>query len=352
MGNAIELNPLNQALVGTEPSAFAPRQAEQWSMTPHSFEQALQYAKIIASSDMVPKDYRGKPGNVLVAMEFGRELNLPPLQAMQNISVINGRPAIWGDLAKAIVKRHPECELFRELSQDKALAAGYGECTIKRRGEDSYTVRFSTEDAEAAKLLEKPGPWQQYRGRMLQLRARGFAMRDQFPDALKGLGLVEEARDMTVEIESTPAPPAPAKSRTEAVLARLQEHKADLGDVLAEIAAAGNRAALAAVGEKAAKLQAADASRARCAYKIRIEEIKQQEAAEEAPSAETKSPPASLNLESLRAGLAVAETADEVIQIGILVEEMADGPDRETSRQMCREALAAAKSSATNSSSE
>jgi len=69
-------------------------------------------------------------------------------------------------------------------------------CTAKRRGYAKATVaRFSVADAKKANLWGKTGPWTQYPKRMLQLRARGFALRDAFPDVLKGLVTAEEAQD-------------------------------------------------------------------------------------------------------------------------------------------------------------
>jgi len=64
-----------------------------------------------------------------------------------------------------------------------------------------------------------PGPWQQYPDRMLQARARSFALRDTFPDVLLGLSMsAEELGDIPVEepaprarkvVEAVPAEPAP-----------------------------------------------------------------------------------------------------------------------------------------------
>jgi hypothetical protein len=52
-------------------------------------------------------------------------------------------------------------------------------------------------DAKRAGLLGKAGPWAQYPARMLALRARGFALRNAFADALRGLITAEEAQDYT-----------------------------------------------------------------------------------------------------------------------------------------------------------
>jgi hypothetical protein len=158
-----------------------------------SLDQAMELSKLIADSDLAPKDYKGKPGNVLIAVQYGSEIGLKPMQAIQNIAIINGRPSVWGDAMLALVQNHPLCEYIREYHKD-----GVAYCTVKRRGEDEYTTKFSREDAKLAGLIGKPGPWSQYPERMLQMRARGFALRDKFSDVLKGIAMREEVEDYQV----------------------------------------------------------------------------------------------------------------------------------------------------------
>jgi hypothetical protein len=158
-----------------------------------SLKDAMEYSKLIADSDLAPKDYRGKAGNVLIAIQFGSEIGLLPLQAIQNIAVINGRPTVWGDAMIALVQSHPLCEYIKEYMKD-----GTAFCTVKRRGEEEYTYEFSKEDAKQANLLGKAGVWSQYPDRMLQMRARGFALRDKFSDILKGIAMREEVEDYQV----------------------------------------------------------------------------------------------------------------------------------------------------------
>jgi hypothetical protein len=125
------------------------------------------------------------------------------MQSLQNIACINGRPAIWGDAALALVVGSHVCEYVTEGVDgegDKMVAM----CFAKRRGYEKATiVRFSVEDAKKAGLWGKSGPWTQYPKRMLQLRARGFALRDAFPDVLRGLVTAEEAQDYP---QQAPAP--------------------------------------------------------------------------------------------------------------------------------------------------
>jgi len=164
-------------------------------LEPQNFEQAWRMAGLLAASDLVPKDYKGKPENCLVAMQMGRELGIAMMQAIQNIAVINGRPSIWGDLGLALIQGHPEFQDIEESFEgegDNLTAV----CTIKRRGRSPVTRQFSVEDAKAAQLWGKAGPWQQYKRRMLQMRARWWASRDSFADALKGISAAEEVIDL------------------------------------------------------------------------------------------------------------------------------------------------------------
>lgn len=168
------------------------------TLLPETFGEMMSFAKMLADSTFVPKDFIGKPQNVLVAIQWGMEIGLAPLQALQNIAVINGRPSLWGDAALAVVQNHPAYEWHTEAIEGEADDRE-GVFTIKRRGSDAHVVRFSVTDAKKANLWGKQGPWTQYADRMLKLRARGFGLRDKFADALKGLITAEEARDYPTE---------------------------------------------------------------------------------------------------------------------------------------------------------
>lgn len=180
-----------------------------FSLSPRNLAEAMEFAKIIASSDMVPKDYINKPGNVLVAVQTGAELGLKPMQSLQGISVINGRPGVWGDAMWALVLSHPEYEDSIEEKTDTHCTV-----TLKRRNRSAVVVTYSMDDAKKAGLAGKQGPWQTAPKRMLQMRARAFAARDLFADALKGIKSIEELRDYPsderVEHDITPAPAAAA----------------------------------------------------------------------------------------------------------------------------------------------
>jgi hypothetical protein len=157
--------------------------------------EAMSFAKMVANSDFAPKDFRGKPESCLLAIDYGGSIGLSRMQSLQSIAVINGRPTIWGDAALALVIGSPVCEYVRETVDGEGDAM-VATCEAKRRGyEKASVVRFGVADAKKAGLWGKTGPWTQYSRRMLQMRARGFALRDAFPDVLRGLVTAEEAQD-------------------------------------------------------------------------------------------------------------------------------------------------------------
>jgi hypothetical protein len=161
-----------------------------------SIEAAMQCAELIAKSSFCPKGMVGKPGDVVIALQMGQELGLKPMQALQNIAVINGRPSLWGDAMLAVCRQSPDFEYIKEeyLEETKTYV-----CRVKRKYEPEFMQTFSEADAKLARLWGKEGPWTQYPRRMLQFRARGFCLRDAYPDLLRGIITCEEAEDMPKE---------------------------------------------------------------------------------------------------------------------------------------------------------
>lgn len=162
---------------------------------PATLDEAMRFSDMLASSSMVPKAYQGKPQDILVCVQWGYEMGLAPMQALQNIAVINGKPSVYGDAAMALVQASPVCEGVEEYIEGEGTPNPVAVCVAHRKGRKPVTAKFSVEDAKRAGLWGKQGPWQAYPKRMMQMRARGFALRDAFPDVLKGLITAEEAQD-------------------------------------------------------------------------------------------------------------------------------------------------------------
>lgn len=171
-----------------------------------------RFSKYVAASGLAPKGIT-TPEAIFVAIQMGLEVGLTPMAALQNIAVINGRPSIWGDAQLAVVRSTGDLTEFSEWYEvdgkrlprnptaypDNLVAV----CRVQRRGYAASEQSFSVADAKSADLWGKVGPWKQYPSRMLRMRARSFALRDQFGDALRGLRSTEEAMDgPTIEVET------------------------------------------------------------------------------------------------------------------------------------------------------
>lgn len=194
----------------------------------------FRFAQYVVASGFAPKGME-RPESICIAVEMGLEVGLKPMQAIQNIAVVNGRPTIWGDSAKGLVESSGlaiRIDEWFEGDGDNLTAI----CECLRQGR-SRVVRweFSVNDAKKAGLWSKSGPWSQYPRRMLQMRARGFALRDAFPDVLKGLYIREELSGQIIDVTPHEVDDAPTTlPRTADELAERLEREAAQAQAVAE----------------------------------------------------------------------------------------------------------------------
>lgn len=166
---------------------------------PNSYTELKELCVFLGTDskcDAVPNDYIGKPGSMLAAAMLGRSIGLGFMQSLQNVAVINGRPSVWGDAMLAVVINTGELESFTEMDFPDIIKNKQAVCQLKRRGRPIITRTFTEEMAKVAGLLNKGGAWKTNPARQYQMRARAFALRDAFPDVLKGIYAAEESFDI------------------------------------------------------------------------------------------------------------------------------------------------------------
>lgn len=156
------------------------------SYVPQGMAEIKEFCSMVSKSNIVPKEYIGKPENVFVACIKGMDLGLKPLQALECIAVINGKTSLYGDAYLAIARGSGKLESYKEET------VGVGESMksivhVKRKGEDVITGEYTALDAKTAGLWGKSGPWALHPKRMLTMKARNYALRAAFADLFLGL---------------------------------------------------------------------------------------------------------------------------------------------------------------------
>jgi hypothetical protein len=183
------------------------------AIIPNSFESAFRMAQVIVAAKMAPASL-DTPEKACVAILHGLEVGLTPMAALQSIAVINGMPTIYGDGMLALVRASGLLEeIIEDVEVDDKGEPTIATCKVKRRGEAQWAISsFTRPEAQRAGLWNKAGPWQQYRPRMMKMRARSWALRDKFADILRGLHMAEEALDMGSVSIAPARPPEPRRS--------------------------------------------------------------------------------------------------------------------------------------------
>jgi hypothetical protein len=185
---------------------------QPFNFVPTTLEEAQKYATIFANSGLCPEGYRGRPDDILIVWQLGKEIGLDKMQALRTLGCVNGMPFAYGDGQLALIKRHQKFEAIKEWFEGEEFKDSFKAiCMMKRKDEEAVIREFSVADAKLAGLWQKKGVWQQYPKRMLQHRARGFAAKDCFPDALFGLMSEQEAIDVSESKKIEPVPQPKSK---------------------------------------------------------------------------------------------------------------------------------------------
>lgn len=149
---------------------------------PDVMNGAMQVAKQIAQSTIIPRALQGKPGDVLVVLLTGREFGLQPMQAMRSLHVVDGKPVMAADLMVGLcLGRREVCEYFT-LVESTAEKATY---KTKRVGTQEVVLTWTWKQAEKAGVTGKDN-WRKYPESMLRARCASALARAVYPDLMAG----------------------------------------------------------------------------------------------------------------------------------------------------------------------
>lgn len=186
-----------------------------------TLEDAYRFGKLVAASQLCPPGIKTAE-QVVIAIQFGAELGFSPLQALQSVAVINGRPTVFGDAMMAVCVRRGDWDgsVFSETiegDRENMVAC----CTVGRRGWNPVTERFSWRDAVKGGLSERD-TYKQNPASMLKRRARSRALRTVFADVLSGIPADDEPQlEQASALDAVPQP----ENRTEELMGRIVEQE-------------------------------------------------------------------------------------------------------------------------------
>ena len=191
---------------------------------PQNFSELVELAKVVAAAATTPKDLRGNWESCMTIIMQGAELGFGVMQSIQSFGIIHGKPVLTSDAIMALVVSHPD---FVDIIEEYDLQKKVATCSVKRKGRKTVTRTFSLFDAQLAGLDAKNDLYKKYPQRLLGARARAFALRDCFPDAIKGVGIQEEVESWD-DVEQSPEAETKAEKPEKGVSAlkeRLQDEE-------------------------------------------------------------------------------------------------------------------------------
>jgi len=181
--------------------------------TPQGLDASVRFAQLLADADLLPKQFVGKPANVLYAIEYGRTLGIAPVAAITGIHVIEGKPSASSGLIGGLVRQAGHKLRVTSDGATKATA----QIIRSDDPEFVYEATWTLDRAVVARLCEikdgkpwardrngKPTAWEKYPAAMLKARAITEVARDACEDVLFGLHYTPEELGAVVNQDGEP----------------------------------------------------------------------------------------------------------------------------------------------------
>ena len=170
--------------------------------SPKVFEHAQRVAKMLSSSDLVPKEYRGNIQNTMIALEVANRIGATPLMVMQNLYIVHGKPS-WS--STFIIAAINSCKKFSPLrfelkgTGDKMECYAWAYDVSDKEKLVGPTVTMQMAHAEG--WVSKNGSkWKTMPELMIRYRSAAFFGRLYAPEITMGMQTMEETIDIQPEV--------------------------------------------------------------------------------------------------------------------------------------------------------
>lgn len=170
--------------------------------TSDNFIMAMQMAKALAESTIVPAIYQKNPSNCLIAIEMAQRMGVSAMMVMQNLYPIQGRPSWSSQFLIARINNSHKFDMELQYEETKDKDGKPFSCTAWTT-KDGRRVDGMTVDMQMAKdegwIAKNGSKWKTMPQLMLRYRAASFFSRLNCPEVAMGLYTKEEAEDNDFE---------------------------------------------------------------------------------------------------------------------------------------------------------
>ena len=165
------------------------------------YAMAIKQCKILAQSDLVPEGtYKNKPANCLIALDMAHRTGLSPLNVMQNLFIVKGKPGWSGQYCIAAANacgKFTPLEFVQMLDDDGKTKGYYAQARNRETGKLCVGSPVTWDMVKAEGWYDKNGSkWKTMPDLMFHYRSAAFFVREFCPEVLNGLQTVEELKDV------------------------------------------------------------------------------------------------------------------------------------------------------------
>ena len=175
------------------------------------FASMMALADRLAESKLIPQQFCGAPEDVFLALDMAQRLTMNPLMVMQNLYVVQGRPAWSSQFIIACINASRRYTPLRfKIERDKSGNILSCQCVANDRatGELLTGTKITAEMVRSEGWETKAGSkWKTMPEQMYRYRAASFFARVNCPEITMGIYTADEVREFD-DPEQAPQPPS------------------------------------------------------------------------------------------------------------------------------------------------
>lgn len=177
--------------------------------TIEGFEVGQRIAKALSASNLVPSNFQGDEnlGSCMIALDLAARMGINPLQLMQGLYVVHGKPSFSGQFVGGLVNAsgiYKSRLKFEQMGTPGAPDFGYRVYAYDHEGDKVTGPIVTMAMAASEGWINKNPKWKSMPDLMLRYRAISFFQRTNCPEITFGIPTTEEIEDINGGVVDVP----------------------------------------------------------------------------------------------------------------------------------------------------